>query len=148
MELKHVAYKGAAPLMQDLIGGHVPSCVNVLPEFLPYIKSGKVRILATTGTKRSAVTPDVPTFTELGYKGMVLDQQFAMFAPSATSPATATRLSVAIQSAMKKPDIDKKLVELGFTTMNLNPSEFAAKIKVDRQTWGVLVKSTGFTADE
>lgn len=148
VELKHAAYKGAAPLIQDLIGGHIHSCVNVLPEFLPYIKSRKVRILATTGASRSPIALDVPTFTELGFKGMVLDQQFAIFAPSATSPATAARLSTAIQSAMKKPEIEKRLVELGFTPLYLSPTEFAIKVKADRQTWGRLVTSTGFTADK
>ncbi|MET4579974.1 tripartite-type tricarboxylate transporter receptor subunit TctC [Ottowia thiooxydans] len=79
---------------------------------------------------------------------MLPDQQFAMFAPSATTTATAARRSTAIQSEMKKPEIEKRLFELRFTTMILNLTEFAAKIKADRQTRGPLVSSTGFTAEE
>lgn len=148
IELKHVAYKGSAPLMQDLLGGHVLSCVNILPEFLPYVKAGKVRVLATTGARRSPLTPDIPTFAELGYKGMVLDQQFALFAPKGTPAATVSKLNMAVQAIVQKPDIKRRLADMGFTTLSLTADQFASKILADRETWAPIVKRTGFTADE
>lgn len=147
-DLKHVPYKGSAPAMQDLIGGHVAACVNVLGEFLPYRASGKVKVLATTGARRSPLMPDVPTFAELGFKDMVLNEQFAIFAPGKTPAATVERINVAVNAVMRETDVQKRVAELGYTTLPLGVAEFAAKLKADRAAWGPIVKATGFTLED
>ena len=146
--LKHVPYKGSAPAMQDLIGGHVPACMNVLGEFLPYRGTGKVKVLATTGATRSPLMPDVPTFAELGFKGLVLNEQFGIFAPAKTPAAAVQKINAAVAAAVQKPDVVRRLAELGYTTLPFGATEFAAKLKADRAAWGPIVKSTGFTLDE
>ncbi|HYP82713.1 tripartite tricarboxylate transporter substrate-binding protein [Variovorax sp.] len=146
--LKHVPYKGSAPAMQDLIGGHVPACVNVLGEFLPYRESGKVRVLATTGAKRSELMPDVPTLVELGYKGLIASEQFGLFAPAGTSPELVNRINASVRDAMQKPDVRKRLAELGYVPAQASPSEFAASLRSAREFWKPVVMSTGFTLDE
>lgn len=146
--LKHVPYKGSAPAMQDLIGGHVPACVNVLGEFLPYRESGKVRVLATTGAKRSEFMPDVPTLVELGFKGLIASEQFGLFAPAGTSPELMAKFNAAIAVAMRKPDVRKRLADLGYSPALASPSEFAADLRSAREFWKPIVKSTNFTFDE
>lgn len=148
VSLKHVPYKGSAPAMQDLIGGHVPACVNVLGEFLPYRGSGKVRVLATTGAKRSPYMPDVPTLDELGFKGLIASEQFGLFAPAGTSPELVAKLNAAIASAVRRPDVQKHLADLGYSPASASPAEFAASLGASRNFWKPIVKSTGFSLDE
>ncbi len=148
INLKHVPYKGSAPAMQDLIGGHVPACMNVLGEFLPYRATGKVKVLATTGATRSPLMPDVPTFAELGFKGMVLNEQFGIFAPGKTPASVVQKINAAVTAAVQKPDVVRRLAELGYGTLPIGATEFSAKLKADRAAWGPIVKSTGFSLDE
>ena len=148
LSMKHVPYKGSAPAMQDLIGGHVPACVNVLGEFLPYRADGKVRVLATTGAKRSPFMADVPTLAELGFKGLVASEQFGLFAPAATAASVVDKLNAAMAGAMGKPEIGKRLGELGYTPAQASPAAFAAALREQRAYWGPIVKATGFTLDE
>ncbi|MFZ4481149.1 MAG: Bug family tripartite tricarboxylate transporter substrate binding protein [Rhodoferax sp.] len=148
VNLNHVPYKGSAPAMQDLIGGHVPACVNVLGEFLPYRGTGKVKVLATTGATRSPLMPDVPTFSELGFKGMVLNEQFGIFAPAKTPAAMVNKINAAVVAAVQRPEVVRRLAELGYSTLPISASEFATKLKADRAAWGPIVKSTGFNLDD
>lgn len=146
--LKYVPYKGSAPAMQDLIGGHVPACVNVLGEFLPYRESGKVRVLATTGAQRSPFMPDVPTLKELGFKDLVVSEQFGVFAPAGTPAARIGQLHAAIASATRQPDVRKRLAELGYEPAFASLAAFEASLREARAFWQPIVKSTGFTLDE
>jgi tripartite-type tricarboxylate transporter receptor subunit TctC len=148
LEMKHVAYKGSAPALQDLIGGHVLASISVLGDFLQYRASSKVKVLGTTGARRSPFTPDVPTFTEFGLKGMALSEAFGFFAPAKTPAATIERISGAVLAAVQEPDFSRKVEELGYTSAPLGPSQFAGRIKADRDAWGPIVKATGFTLDE
>ena len=148
VDLVYVPYKGSAPAMQDLIGANVPACFNVLGEFLQYRRSGKVKVLATTGAKRSPFMPDVPTFTELGFKGMALNEQFGLFAPAKTPMTTVEKISSAVLAAVRQPDFVRRVGELGYTTLPMSPQEFADKLKADRAAWAPIVKATGFTIDE
>ena len=147
-ELKHVAYKGSAPAMQDLLGGHVPACVNVLGEFIPHRPGGKVKVLATSGAKRSPFMPDVPTFTELGFRGMIVTEQFGLFAPGKTPAAAVERISAAVLAAVREPEFGRRVGELGYTTLPMRPQEFADKLRADRAMWGPIVKATGFTIED
>lgn len=148
IDLNHVPYKGSAPAMQDLIGGNVPACVNVLGEFLQYRGTGKVKVLATTGARRSPFMPDVPTFSELGFKGMALNEQFGVFLPGNTPAATVSKVSAAILAAVRQPEFVRRVGELGYTTLPMNPQDFAAKLQADRAAWEPIVRATGFTLED
>lgn len=148
LSMKYVPYKGSAPAMQDLLGGHVPACVNVLGEFLPYRADGKVRVLATTGAKRSPFMPDVPTLSELGFKNLIAGEQFGLFAPAGTAAPVVDKLNVAMADAMGKAEVAKRLGELGYMPAQASPVAFAAALRQQRAFWGPIVKATGFTLDE
>jgi tripartite-type tricarboxylate transporter receptor subunit TctC len=148
VELKHVPYKGSAPAMQDLIGGHVPACVNVLGEFLPSRSTGKVRILAMTGARRSPLAPDVPTFAELGFKALVLNEQFGLFAPARTPLDTVARINQSVTAAIQRQEVQRRLYEMGYASAPMSAAVFADKLRQDRAVWGALVKATGFSLEE
>ena len=148
LRLTYVPYKGSAPLVQDLIGGHVASACNVLGEFVPHRAAGRVRVLATTGATRSTLMPDVPTFAELGFPSMVFSEQFGLFAPKETPPAVVNRINAAVLSAVRQPDVQRRLNELGCTPLPMAPEAFAAKLAADRAKWGPIIKTTGFVLEE
>lgn len=148
IKLSHVPYRGSAPLMQDLIGGHVVAACNVLGEFIPHRSAGRVRVLATTGATRSALMPDVPTFAELGFAGIVFGEQFGLFAPKGTPMAVISRVNAAVTAAVRQPDVQKRLADMGYSTMPITADAFAARLAADRAKWGPIIAATGFKAEE
>jgi tripartite-type tricarboxylate transporter receptor subunit TctC len=121
-----VHYKGGAPALQDLIGGHVSSSVNPVGEALPFAKAGNIRTLAVTSPKRSTFLPDVPTMT---------------------AADVVSKLNLAIRDAFAAPDVVQKLAALGNEPDYKTPAEFAAAMKADIERWGPVVKASGFVAD-
>src|SRR5881394_3702031 len=111
--LTPVHYKGGAPALQDLLGGQVPVSVNPVGEVLPYARSGKVRILATTGKQRSKFLPEVPTLAESGFPQIVVERWLGFFAPAKTPPETVNRLAAAIAEAVKAPDTVQSFEKFG-----------------------------------
>src|SRR6185312_11554990 len=106
-----VHYRGGAPALQDLIGGHVPAGVNPISETLPFVNSGKLRILAVTGSKRSQFLPDVPTMAEQGYD-VVINSWLGVFVPSKTPAAVVSALGAAIDEAVKSPQMVESLAKV------------------------------------
>jgi tripartite-type tricarboxylate transporter receptor subunit TctC len=148
VEMLHVAYKGGAPLLNDLLGGQVPAAVDVLSEAARHHDAGKLRILASSGTKRSNATPNVPTFTELGQPQIQGDGWFAFHAPGGTPRAIVERQSAAIAAAIRAPDVSERLVKMGFEPVGSSPDELAKRMTEDTLRWGPVVKASGFTADQ
>jgi tripartite-type tricarboxylate transporter receptor subunit TctC len=148
VEMLHVAYKGGAPLLNDLLGGQVPAAVDVLSEAARHHDAGKLRILASSGTKRSIATPNVPTFTELGHPQIQGDGWFAFHAPAGTPRAVVDRQSAAIAAAIRAPDVSERLVKMGFEPVGSTPDELAKRMTEDTLRWGPVVKASGFTADQ
>jgi tripartite-type tricarboxylate transporter receptor subunit TctC len=146
--LNHIAYKGGAPLVGDLLGGQVQSGVNVLPEVLPHHVAGKLRILAISGAKRSRFLPNVPTFAESGFKDVAADEYFAVFAPAKTPAAAVTKLNAAIRTALKaKPMVDA-LEKLSFEIEGEAQADFAKIVKAELDRWGPVVKASGFSSED
>ncbi|HWV43765.1 Bug family tripartite tricarboxylate transporter substrate binding protein [Pseudorhodoplanes sp.] len=141
-----VHYKGGAPALQDLIGGHVTSSVNPVAEVLPFAKSGKIRPLAVTSAKRTNFLPDVPTMKESGYD-VVIESWLGTLVPSKTPADIVTKLNAAIKDAFAAPDVKEKLATLGNEPDYKTPAEFAAMVKADIERWGPVVKASGFVAD-
>ncbi|MBU2410681.1 MAG: twin-arginine translocation pathway signal protein, partial [Gammaproteobacteria bacterium] len=142
----HVAYKGGAPLTQDLLGGQIPIAVDVAASHIPYLESGKLRILATSGKVRTL--PSVPTIAEAGYASLELDEYFGLFMPVKTPPDLVARMVTAVQAAIKQPDVVAGLNKLSLPPSGPSQRDFARQVATDLERWGPIVKSSGFVAEE
>ncbi|HSV35936.1 MAG TPA: tripartite tricarboxylate transporter substrate binding protein [Ramlibacter sp.] len=114
LAMTHVPYKGSAPLMTDLIGGQIPISFDTVVAAAPQLKSGKIKVLAVTTARRSALLPDVPTVAEAGYPGYELTAWLALVAPSGLPPEVRARLGKALAAAMALPDTQDKMKAAGF----------------------------------
>ncbi|ARP97685.1 Bug family tripartite tricarboxylate transporter substrate binding protein [Pseudorhodoplanes sinuspersici] len=141
-----VHYKGGAPALQDLIGGHVSSSINPVGETLPFAKAGSVRVLAVTSPQRSKFLPDVPTMKEAGYN-VVIEAWLGVLVPSKTPVDIVAKLNQAVKQAFSAPDVVEKLAVLGNEPAYQTPAEFAATLRADLERWGPIVKASGFVAD-
>jgi tripartite-type tricarboxylate transporter receptor subunit TctC len=148
VELSAVHYKGGAPALQDLLGGQIPVSINPVGELLPYVRSGKVRALATTGSERSSFLPDVPTMVEAGYRDVVVQAWLGFLAPSRTPPDTVSRLAAAIADAARDETARQSIEKFGMQPVSSGPAAFAATIKADLERWAPIVKASGFSAED
>jgi tripartite-type tricarboxylate transporter receptor subunit TctC len=145
--LTPVHYRGGAPALQDLFGGHVPASVNPIGESLPFATSGKIRILAVTSPQRSRFLPNVPTMVEAGYN-VAIDSWLGAFVPARTPPGAVRALSNAIGEAVKSPEMIESLARIGSEPKFEPPDEFAATVRADMERWGPVVKASGFVAED
>ncbi len=146
VDMTPVHYKGGAPALQDLIGGHVSSSVNPEGEVLPFAKAGTIRVLAVTGAQRSTFLPDVPTMREQGYN-VVIEVWLGALVPSKTPSDVVAKLNLAIKNIFAAPDVVQKLAALGYEPAYQTVAQFAATVKADIERWGPVVKASGFIAD-
>jgi len=142
IHLRHVPYKGVAPMLNDVMGGTLPVAMSDLAGTLPLIRSGKVRALAVSGSERSQALPDVPTFAESGIAFRV-DSWFALFAPAKTPPAIVERLDAALREAMQDSALQAQIAAMGMRYAPLSRAQFATQMRDDAQVWASLVKSSG-----
>ena len=147
-EFSSIAYKGGAPLLQDLLGGQIPVGFNVLGEALPHVKVGKLRSLAVVGAKRSVFLPEVPTLAEQGYAGINTQEWLGWFVPAKTPMDTVRRLNAIVREGLSAPDLIESLATRGLQPQHQSPEEFAALFRSDYDRWAVIAKATGFTAEE
>ena len=148
VELSPVHYKGGAPALQDLLGGQIPVSINPVGELLPYVKSGKIRVLAVTGAERSSFLPEVPTMVEAGYKDVVVQAWLGFLAPGRTPQEIVAKLSNAIVEAARGAEVTQNMEKFGMQAAPSGPAAFAATIKTDLQRWAPIVKASGFTAED
>jgi tripartite-type tricarboxylate transporter receptor subunit TctC len=147
LKMTPVHYRGGAPALQDLVGGHIPASVNPMSEALPLANSGRLRILAVSSTRRSKFLPNVPTIREAGYD-VGVDTWLGAFLPAKAPPEIVRALSAAIAEAVKSPEMIDNLAKFGSEPRFQSPDEFAATVKADIERWGPVVKASGFVADE
>lgn len=147
VELKHVPYRGTVPSITDLVGGQIAAAMNPSGDYLQYMKTGRVRVLATSGRKRSPYLPDVPTFTELGYPDVTSEEWFGFYAPAKTPPATIAAANAAITKALKDKSVIDALAIVGLVAHGSTPQAMAADQKAEFERWGPLVKQIGFTSE-
>jgi tripartite-type tricarboxylate transporter receptor subunit TctC len=145
--LTHVPYRGSAPGLQDLLGGQVPAMSSPIGDCLPYLKSGKLRVLATSGSKRSAFTPEVPTYTAQGFPALQMQEWYGFFLPAKASPEVVNRAAVAIRAAVAMPDAAEAFTQMGFEPFANTPEEMARAVKEENAAWGPIVKRVGFTPE-
>ncbi len=139
-DLAHVPYKGAAPMMNDLLGGQLSMAFVDAGTGRAFITSGKVRALGVTGTDRLKMAPDAPVFSDLGMKGFEPKGWFGFFLPAATPPAVVAKLSADIQKAVKLPDVTARIEDLGQVPVGSTPDAFAAVIRHDLPVYAKLIK--------
>jgi tripartite-type tricarboxylate transporter receptor subunit TctC len=143
INIVHVPYKGAAPALQDVMAGHVQMMFATAASVIGLIKSGKVRALAVTTPKRTALLPDLPTVAELGIKGFDATTWHGLVAPAGTPKDIIDTLSFAVVEALKDEGTQKALVDLGVDIVGNSPKEFEAYIKAEIPKWAAVVKQSG-----
>ena len=146
--LQHVPYKGGAPAMQDLIGGHLPANASPVAEALPHHQAGKIRILAVAGVRRSRFLPEVPSLAELGYREVVFQDWLGVFAPAGTPPAVAARLYAAMAETVNAPEGVAALGKFGMETDAAGPDAFPGIVKADWERYRAIVNASGFKAED
>ena len=147
VEIAAIPYKGGAPAINDLLGGHVPMSFNNAPEALGQIKSGAVRALGVTSAKRSPFLPDVPTIAEAGIAGYDTGVWWGLLGPGGMPAAVTAKIAQAAAEAMKVAAVKERLTSLGATPDGSTAEEFAALIKADYDKWGPIIKATGIKAE-
>ena len=147
IDMTHVPYKGAAPMLTDLIGGQVQIGFDNLPSTIGFVKSGKVRPLAVTTAKRWPGAPDIPTVAESGVPGYEVSGWFGLLAPAGTPKDVLNKIQSTIADAVKSPEVAKQLNDLGAEPVANKPEVFAQEIKDDVEKWRKVVKTTGVKLD-
>jgi len=148
VNIVHVPYKGAAPALQDVIGGHDQMMFATAASVIGHIKNGKVRALAVTTLKRTAILPDVPTMDEAGLKGFDASTWHGLVAPAGTPPQVIAALHDAAIKALQDPDVQETLGRLGVDIVGDTPKEFEAYIAAEIPKWTAIVKASGATMDQ
>jgi tripartite-type tricarboxylate transporter receptor subunit TctC len=147
MELLHVPYKSVGAIEGNLIGGQLGAAISSVPDFITLQQAGRLRIIATSGAKRSPLLPDVPTFHEQGYPSIEAVGWHALYAPSGTPPAAIDRWSASIASAVRTPDVRDRMIAIGLEPTGTGPKELAAIMAADTLHWRAIIESVGFTAE-
>jgi tripartite-type tricarboxylate transporter receptor subunit TctC len=147
VDLTHVPYRGTVPGIQDLLGGQLTSFSGPIGDYLPHVKTGKLRVLATSGPKRSRFLPDVPTYTELGYKALEQVEWYGFFLPGKAAPELVQRLAAGIRAAMEAPDMADALAQYGLEVAVTTPAELARAVRDENAAWGPVIKRVGFTPE-
>lgn len=141
LQMVHIPYKGGAPATTDLIAGNVNFMFDMVPAVLPYLKANppKARALAVANETRLPQLPDVPTFAELGVKGMEMSNWFGIVAPKGTPPAIVAKLNDAINKALKSPDLAERITSQGNVVGGGTPEEFATFVASETKRWTKIV---------
>ncbi len=147
IDLVHIPYKGIAPAMTDLVGGQVSVMFPSLDSALPHIRSGKIKALAVTSTKRSPLLPDVPTVAESGLPGFEILAWGGVLAPAGTPKDIVTHINSEIAKALESSDIRKRFLDIGAEATPSTPGEFARFIEAEIEKWAQVVKASGVRID-
>lgn len=144
----HIPYKGAAPAIQDTVGGQVGGFFGDISGLVAFIKDHRVLPIAIAAPQRSRVLPNVPTFDELGIKNVYANNWYGIFAPKGTPAAKIDAINAAVHTALKSDSVQKYVETSGVDASPTTPAEFAEIIKADTKKWGDLIKAEGITVNE
>lgn len=146
IDILHVPYKGTPQALTDLVGGQVNIMFTDLASGLPFVQSGQLRALAVSTAERSTIVPDLPSMREAGVSDFDLNSWNGYFGPAGLPPEIVTKLNAAINQIVNKPDVRKRLADLGFDAFSGTPESFAAFVSEQRDLWGKLIKDAGIQA--
>jgi tripartite-type tricarboxylate transporter receptor subunit TctC len=142
----HIPYRGAAPAMQDLLGGQIDFMFD--PGIgLQQVKAGKLKLLAIGSPRRSPQFPDVPTMEEAGLKGFDADTWFGFYAPAGTPQAVVTKLNTEINKVLRSPAFGERMAAIGGVPAPMSPQDFAARAQIDSVRFGALIKARNIRGD-
>jgi tripartite-type tricarboxylate transporter receptor subunit TctC len=147
VQITHVPYKGAAPAVADVIAGQINGMFVDLPVVSPYVKSGRVRALATANPQRTQHFPDIPTAREAGFPTVEMTNYYAMLAPAKTPRDIVVKLHDAIVKAVETPAVRERLLSVGADPLTMSMEEFTRYLRADIARWDKLVKSVGIQFD-
>ena len=147
VDMLHVPYKGGAPALNDVIGGQVPVFFGNLASTLQHVQAGKLKPLAVTSAKRTAILPNVPTMAEAGVSGYEVYEWNALFAPTGTPDAIVAKLAAALQKTLDLPDIKARIAQLGGEIQTAKPDAAQQFVRQQTTLWARLVKERGISLD-
>jgi tripartite-type tricarboxylate transporter receptor subunit TctC len=145
--IHHIAYKSGGEAVTAVLSGQVTGMFMNPPVVMPQIKAGTLRALSVAGSTRLPQLPDVPTTTEGGLPGFDISSWFALVAPARTPRPLITQLSTQIAEALREPDVQQRLVELGVRPIGSNPDELAAHLRKDRAKWDGIIRAANIRLD-
>lgn len=143
VDIRAIPYRGGAPAFQDLLGGQINFAISGPSNCLPFIQTGQLRPIGTTGSKRSAAAPNVPTFAESGLPGFELNEWWGVLAPNKTPPDIVARLNKEINRAVQEAEVRDFFMNLGAEPQNISAEEFGAFFASENKTLQALVGSLG-----
>jgi tripartite-type tricarboxylate transporter receptor subunit TctC len=143
IKMVHAPYKGLAPAITDLLGGHIQVLFADTGLVLPHIKAGKLKALAVTGVQRSALLPDVPTVREAGVAGYQAGSWYGILVPAGTPASVISRVNADVRTALGNADLQKALATQGMEPAAMSPEQFAAMLREDYDKWGKLITEAG-----
>ena len=143
----HVPYKGAAPVLTDLLGGSVAFSFLTLPSVVSMLKAGRLRALAVSSAKRISALPNVPTVAESGYKAFVTESWYGLVGPAKLPAAIVATINAEVGKVLRNPDVIAKLDAEGNEPLPGTPEQLAALLKTDHAKWGTVVREAGITPD-
>jgi len=146
-QVTHIPYKGTGQSVIYVLGGRVDSLFAVTSGVLPYVKDSRLRALAVSSAKRSALAPDVPTIAELGYPGFDVSFAYALMAPARTPNDIVQLLSREVAKALAAPDVQEKLRIADYTVTGLDPAQSGQWLRENRARWTKVIQANGITAD-
>jgi len=147
LEMTHVPYKGGGPALADLVGGQIQLMLENIPSTLPFVKLGRLRVLAVTSTKRSPTVPDVPTLDEAALKGYELTGWNGLFVPRGTPRAIVNQLYAETVKALAAPDVKERLAAMSAEPGGESPEKFAVFIKAEIRKWAKIAKEAGLKVE-
>ncbi|MDR6767808.1 tripartite-type tricarboxylate transporter receptor subunit TctC [Acidovorax delafieldii] len=143
----HIPYRGGGPAMIDTMSGQVAMSFPVLSAAQPHVQAGKLRALGVTGTKRSALMPDVPTIAEAGLPGYAFETWFIVFAPAGTPKPIIDKLNATLNQALGTPALKERMAKDGFDPIPSTPEQARARLETEMPQWAKLIKERGITAE-
>ncbi len=147
IDLRHVTYRGSAAALADLVAGQIPIVFTTVSDLVELDKGGRIRVLATSDSKRSPSLPAVPTFREVGYE-LQATGWYGMFAPTGTPNEVVERLNKVIVAAVRAPEVRERLVAFGLQPTGTSVADFVTIQKSDSELWAPAVKVSGFTPEQ
>jgi tripartite-type tricarboxylate transporter receptor subunit TctC len=147
VDITHIAYKGSAPALTDLIGGQVQVMFDNVPNALPHVKAGKLRALAVTSAQRTALLPELPTFAEAGVSGYETEVWFGVVAPAGTPKEIVAKLNGEINRILALPEVKRRFADQGVRVIGGPPERFAAHLRAQTQTWAKVVQDADLRMD-
>ena len=147
INLVHVPYKGSGPAVTDLLGGNVQAAMLVPGNVLPHLKSGKLKVLASTGRKRFAITPDIPTLIESGFQDFEATAWIGFMAPAGTPRPVIDRYHRELVRILNNPQVRQRLTDINFEIVASTPEAFADYIRWETPRWAKVIRDTGAKAN-